>query len=441
MPTPQPNPEPTYTPEEERRRIQALQNYWKNNTSGWSPLSMIGGAPNVDLSNRTGYGFPYGAAPQDQSWVNQRYNVGYQPATIESIMASLRNNPRLMDTPSQSFLDNLVLPNSGIPPVITHDDPAAIARRNEQNAALAALQAMLGNRADVSGYDAILGDIANQRKQAAKRYQTYSAQISDLFGNLGRKSTTYAEEQAAIGESAAATRSQLAAQQAQRAQATRDAEAIRLKTANEARAALGGQDFAAATAGGDIVTQQTEQALTDQAALGQTTIDTILANEALAKLMSSRQAGGFDIAGQQAQQQLNMSYEDLLSALGGQEAQTKMQKSQAITAGAPSISEQLAVMNATQNYINAQANTGTSSDPATVWMQANPASSKKANELLSTFIPWVTSEAPSVDQYTQKTPTLLQLVNAYSKARPEGKKVLQSDPALYSLLQAYTGLE
>lgn len=434
MPTPQPNPEPTYTPEEERRRIQALQNYWKNNTSGWSPVPDLSGVGNIFNNVATTYGqaltSPYaGIIP------------GNKMATTESIIASLKNNPRLMDTPSQSFLDNLVLPNSGIPPVITHDDPAAIARRNEQNAALAALQAMLANRADVSGYDAILGDIANQRKQAAKRYQTYSAQISDLFGNLGRKSTTYAEEQAAIGESAAATRSQLAAQQAQRAQATREADAIRLKTANEARAALGGQDFAAATAGGDIVTQQTEQALTDQAALGQTTIDTILANEALAKLMSSRQAGGFDIAGQQAQQQLNMSYEDLLSALGGQEAQTKMQKSQAITAGAPSISEQLAVMNATQNYINAQANTGTSSDPATVWMQANPASSKKANELLSTFIPWVTSEAPSVDQYTQKTPTLLQLVNAYSKAHPEGAKVLQSDPALYSLLQAYTGLK
>lgn len=440
MPTPQPNPEPTYTPEEERKRIQALQNYWQNNTSGWSPLSMIGGAPNVDLSNRTGYGFPFGAAPQDQSWVRQRYNVGYQPATLESIIADLKTNPRLMDTPSQSFLDNLT-PMPQIPAVITRDDPAAIERQAQQDSTLAWLQSMLGNRADVSGYDAALRDIGNQRKQAAKRYQTYSAQISDLFGNLGRKSTTYAEEQAAIGESAAATRSQLAAQQAQRAQATREADAIRLKTANEARAALGGQDFAAATAGGDVVTQQTEQALTDQAALGQTTIDTILANEALAKLMSSRQAAGFDIAGQQAQQQLNMSYEDLLSALGGQEAQTKMQRSQALSAGAPSVSEQLAVMNATQNFINAQANTGTSSDPATIWMQANPASAAQANRLLATFIPWVTSEAPSTDEMTQKTPTLLQLVNAYSKKHPQGAKILQSDPALYSLLQAYTGLK
>jgi hypothetical protein len=438
MPTPQPNPEPTYTPEEERKRIQALQNYWQNNTSGWSPLSMIGGAPNVDLSNRTGYGFPYGAAPQDQSWVGQRYGVGNQPATLESIIANLQRNPRLMDTPSQDFLNQL---SPNIPAVVTRSDPGAIQQQAQQDATLTLLQSMLGNRADVSGFDAILGDIANQRKQASKRYQTYSAQISDLFGNLGRKSTTYAEEQAAIGESAAATRSQLAAQQAQRTQSTREADALRLKTANEARAALGGQDFAAATAGGDIVTQQTEQALTDQAALGQTTIDTILANEALAKLMSSRQAGGFDIAGQQAQQQLNMSYEDLLSALGGQEAQTKMQRSQAISAGAPSVSEQLAVMNATQNFINAQANTGTSSDPATVWMQANPASAAQANRLLSTFIPWVTSEAPSVDPNTGKTPTLLQLVNAYSKKHPQGAKILQSDPALYSLIQAYTGLK
>lgn len=438
MPTPQPNPEPTYTPDEERQRINALRNYWKSNSSGWSPFPAMGAA-SPELSNRVGYSFPYGGgATTDGSWALNKYNIGSKPVTVEQILAGLQTNPRMMDTPSQSFLNNLP---PQIPAVITRDDPGAIAAAQEQDARLALLQSMLQNRADVSGYDAILGDIGKQRKQASKRYQTYSAQISDLFGNLGRKSSTYAEEQAAIGESAAATRAQLAAQQTQRTQATREAEAIRLKTANEAAAALGLGEAAAVGAGGDIVTKQTEAALTDQQALGQTTIDTILANEAIAKLMSSRQAGGFDIAGQQAQQQLNMSYEDLLSALGGQEAQTKMQRSQAISAGAPSVSEQLAVMNATENYMNAQANTGTSGDPATTWMRVNPASAGQANRLLATFIPWVTTKAPSVNKETGKTPTLMQLINAYTADHPQGAKILQSDPALYSLLQAYTGLK
>lgn len=435
MPTPS-VPDPNLYPDNERDKIIGMRNWIRNTTD---PNNYPTPSP---LNYSVGYSFPYGGgATTDGSWALNKYNVGAQPVTIDQIIAGLKTNPRMMDTPSQSFLNNITLPSNQIPPVVTRDDPGAIAAAPKQDATLALLQSMLQNRADVSGYDVILGDLGRQRKQAAKRYQTYSAQISDLFGNLGRKSTTYAQEQAAIGESAATTRAQLAAQQAQRTQATRDAEALRLKTANEAAAALGLGEAAAVGAGGDIVTQQTEAALTDQQALGQSTIDTILANEAIAKLMSSRQAGGFDIAGQQAQQQLNMSYEDLLSALSGQEAQTKMQRSQAISAGAPSVSEQLAVMNATQNYLNAQANTGTSSDPATVWMQVNPASAVQGNRLLATFIPWVTSKAPSVNKETGKPPTFLQLVNSYSADHPEGAKILRSDPALLSLLQAYTGLE
>ena len=308
---------------------------------------------------------------------------------------------------------------------------------------LAALYSLIGtNTADTSGYDAALGTIGNQRKQTAKRYQTYTAQLSDLFGNLGRKSATYAQEQAGIGEASALTRSQVAAQQAQQAERTRSADAKRLQAATEARAALGLGEAASGGAAGDIATLRAEQALTDQQAAGQTTIDTILANEALAKLMSSRQAGGFDLAGQQAQQQLNMSYEDALAALAGQEAQTQIQKSQAISAGAMSPATQVSILQAAENYKNAQANTGTGgTDPATVWMTANPNSAGNAQRLLATFVPWITSKAPSTDPNTGKTPTLLQLVNAYAKDHPQGAAIIAKDPTLYNLIQVYTGIK
>jgi hypothetical protein len=312
----------------------------------------------------------------------------------------------------------------------------------QQDPYLTALYSLMGkNTADTSGYDAALGTIANQRKSSAKRYQTYSAQISDLFGNLGRKSDTFAQEQAGIGQQSAITRSQLAAQQASQAEQTRTADAARLKAATEARSALGLGEAASAGAAGDIATLRGEQALTDQQAVGQTTIDTILANEALAKLMSSRQAGGFDLAGQQAQQQLNMSYEDMLNSLANAEAQTKIQKSQAISAGAMSPSEQIAILQAAKNYTDAQANSGTGTDPATVWMTANPNSAGNAQALLSSFVPWFTSAAPSVDTSTGKTPTLSQMVNAYSKAHPEGANIIAQDPTLYNLIQVYTGLK
>lgn len=348
-------------------------------------------------------------------------------------------------------------PNNGrgipmSPTGYTPEEEAAIAAQRAADAQMQAqidqgnafFNAMLGNTADTSGYDAALKTFGQQRKQSAKRYQTYSAQISDLFGNLGRKSATYAQEQAGIGQQSAITRSQLAAQQAQQAGQTRSADAARLKAATEARAALGLGESASAGAAGDIATLRAEQGLTDQQAVGQTTIDTILANEALAKLMSSRQAGGFDMAGQQAQQELNMSYEDLLASLANAEAQTKIQKSQAIAAGAASVADKLAVENARQNYFKGLANEGNVDSPeaaVTVWKKTNPNSAVAADRLLATFIPWVTSSAPNTINETGKEPTFLQLINAYSAKHPEGAKVLQSDPALLNLLQTYTGIK
>lgn len=328
----------------------------------------------------------------------------------------------------------------------------AAAQQDLLNQSLADRQALLlsflQNTADTSGYDAALRNIGQERNKSKKRYQTYSAQISDLFGNLGRKSATYAQEQAGIGQQAALTRSQLGAQQAQQAGQTRSADAARLKAATEARAALGLGEAASAGAAGDIATLRGEQGITDQQALGQTTIDTILANEALAKLVSSRQAGGFDMAGQQAQQELNMSYEDLLSSLANAEAQTKIQKSQAISAGAPTVSEQLAVMNADESYRNALANQGTVVNPADkagVWLAASPELAPAGQALLAQFTPWYTKNAGSLTGDAGRAPTFSSLISKFKEAMEsegtDGAAILDSNPALISLLQIYTGLK
>jgi hypothetical protein len=420
---------PEYTPEEERARLSNLQKaYSQINSGGLNPI----------LDVLSGIGSAIGNAPATQVKANAAWGAALFPDTYGSSNISA-NKP--MD-PSQygSFMNTpgynagQAVPRGVVPEVQATEDPY-----------LAALYSLMGtNTADTSGYDAALGTIAKQRKQTAKRYQTYTAQLSDLFGNLGRKSATYAQEQAGIGEASALTRSQVAAQQAQQAKRTRSADAKRLQAATEARAALGLGEAASGGAAGDIATLRAEQALTDQQAAGQTTIDTILANEALAKLMSSRQAGGFDLAGQQAQQQLNMSYEDALAALSGQEAQTKIQKSQAISAGAMSPSEQVAILQAAENYKNSLASQGTVVNPADkagVWLEASPALKEVGYSLLQEFTPWYTETGGSLSMDPTKNATFSAALTAFKKAKPEAAALLDNNPALISLLQVYTGLK
>lgn len=415
--------EPRYTPEEQRQRLANLQKQYSQINSGGS---------NPILDGLSGLGSAILNAPATQASANAMWGAGLMNRMKPSKGRTIQLGPEFASP--------------------TTDDPeyeamleAQKAEQTESDAYLSALYSIMGqNTADTSGYNAVLGDIGSQRKKAAKRYQTYSAQISDLFGNLGRKSTTYAQEQAGITEAAATTRSQLAAQNAQRAQSTRDTDATRLKTATEARAALGLGEAASAGAAGDLATQEAEQFLTDQSALGQTTTDTILANEALAKLMSSRQAGGFDLAGQQAQQQLNMSYEDMLASLSGAEAQTKMQRSQAISAGAMSPAEQVSILQAAENYKNARANTGevvNPADKAGVWLSASPAFAEVGQSLLQRFTPWYVETAGTLSLDPAKNPAFASVLSSFQKTDPEGAQILKDNPALISLLQVYTGLK
>jgi hypothetical protein len=150
------------------------------------------------------------------------------------------------------------------------------------------------------------------------------------------------------------------------------------------------------------------------------------------------------MAGQQAQAELNMSYEDLLSSLANAEAQTQMQRSQAVSAGAMSPSEQVAILQAAENYKNAKAQTGEVASPEaaiTVWKKANPNSAQGVDALLGAFIPWVTKSAPNTVE--GKTPTFLQLVKAFSEDENNATavEILNSDPALLSALQTYLNIK
>ena len=302
---------------------------------------------------------------------------------------------------------------------------------------LKALYSTLGGGANTSGYDAALKQTSDERKRMQKRYNTYSAQISDVFGNLSRK--TLPELLTSTAQSSEAIRAQEAAQQAKYAQDTRSTEQARLDAANAARAGLGLEGSAQAGATGDIVTQTTEAGLADKAGMDAATLQTILTNEAIAKGDINRQIAGLGYGQEEAQRKLSLSREDALAALAAQEAQIQTQRSQAISAAQPSTSEQLAVMQAAEDYKqNVLKANGGATDPASQWLEANPDYKKPAQALVASFLPWFYSaDAPSVNEGTQKTPTLDQYLQAFAKSNPQGAQLLANNPPLRDFLKTY----
>lgn len=302
---------------------------------------------------------------------------------------------------------------------------------------LKALYSSLGGGADTSGYDRALKQTADERKRMQKRYNTYSAQISDVFGNLSRK--TLPEMLTATAQSSEAIRAQEAAQQAKYAQDTRSSEQARLDAANAARAGLGLEGSAQAGATGDLVTQTTEAGLADKAGMDAATLQTILTNEAIAKGDINRQISGLGYAQDEALRKLSLSREDALAALAAQEAQIQTQRSQAITAAQPSTAEQLAVIQAAEDYKQnvLKANSG-ATDPASQWLEANPDYKKPAQALIASFLPWFYSaDAPAVNKQTQKTPTFDQYLQEFAATNPQGAQLLANNPPLRDFLKTY----
>jgi hypothetical protein len=139
-----------------------------------------------------------------------------------------------------------------------------------------------------------------------------------------------------------------------------------------------------------------------------------------------------------------MSYEDLLASLSGAEAQTKMQRSQAVSAGAMSPSEQVAILQAAENYKNAKANTGeviNPADKAGVWLAASPAFAQSGQALLQKFAPWFVDEAGGLTGDAARNPAFTTVLSKFQDFDAEGAQILKDNPALISLLQVYTGLK
>jgi hypothetical protein len=383
------------------------------------------------------------AIPGGSATLSGIANIG---KTVGQTNWDLNGNPNIGYTPGLQYGQ---MPPTGVTPSKTPTVGStwsqwdrSIANKPTQTATnwaddpyLRALYSTLGGGANTSGYDTALQQTAAERKRIQQRYNTYSAQISDIFGNLSRK--VLPEFLTGITQSSEAVRGQQAAQAAKYAQETRTAEQARLDAANAARANLGLGDTAAAAAGGDIVTQSVEAGLADKAAMDAATLQTILANEAIAKGDINRQIAGLGYGEQEALRKLGASREDVLAALAAQEAQIQAQKSQAISAGQPSTSERLAVLQAAEEYKASKMGNNVGSDPASQWLAANPAQSTAAKNLLGSFLPWFYNTAPAVEPTSGKVPTVDQYLQLFTKADPTGAAILQQNPALRDFIKAY----
>lgn len=318
-----------------------------------------------------------------------------------------------------------------------------------QDPYLASLYSLLGQTSggsspDLSGYNAALSANAQERKRMNKRYNTYNAQIGDIFGNLTRKSEALPAEITAASEM---TRAQTGAQQQQYANQTRSVEDARLAAANAARQGLGLDTLAAQGAGGDAVTAQSEAGLQDKAALGQTTIDTILANEAAAKQQAALQTAGYGTAEASAKNQLSTSLENALAALKAQDVQTKIARGQAASTATgpsgPSLSDQMNILNAAQAYKEKQAGgtTTASTEPATKWFQENPNLQNSGTKFLGAFLPWFNSDAPTVSVSGKGTPTIQEYIQAFKKVNPHAAQLFTNHPQLRQLLSTTLNLK
>lgn len=410
-------------------------NWWDNLTSILA-RSAVGAVVPGGMTTLTG--LARGAAAAPSAW-NNFYStlegaaneglIGYAPGLEYGKMIT-----GSVGAPAKTITQN----QTGISPDrierLTSQSQAPINWANDPY--LKALYATLnGGGVNTSGYDQALQQNAAERKRLQQRYNTYSAQISDVFGNLSRK--TLPEILLGATQSSEAIRAQEAARQGQYATQTRSAEQARLEAANAARANLGLSDAAAAGAAGDLVTQTTEAGLADKAGMDAATLQTILANEAIAKGDINRQIASLGYGQQEALSKLGMSREDALAALAQQQAQIQAQKSQAISAGQPSSAEKLAVINAAEAYKQSVLGANAGSDPASKWLASNPSQAAAAKTLLGAFLPWFYNSAPTTVKETGKTPTLDQYIQMFVQASPEGGKLITSNPPLRDFLKSY----
>lgn len=195
-----------------------------------------------------------------------------------------------------------------------------------------------GGGVDLSGYNNMLSDISGREAGLGTRRGEQEAFLSSLFEAAQGRMATDQEGLAAAVEAA------LESDQARRATEiglVRGADAERLATADQARAALGVEG------GPDLSSAIAENAVAGVGAGGSVSERDARIRESIERQQLQSQIAGLTPMQQMASTSLNRNYEDRLAALASERAAVQAQMSQARSAGGsrgPSVSEKLAAL-------------------------------------------------------------------------------------------------
>ena len=198
-----------------------------------------------------------------------------------------------------------------------------------------------GGGVNLSGFNAMLDDIASREARLGSRRDENLAGIQSLYESAA---AAREEDKAALEASINAQIESDISRRAEQDAARRAADAERFETASEARAALG-----ADVGTGDLVSETVEQSigrLAERALAGQQDIGT---TGELARQQLQAEQSGYTSAQELATRALTNAYEDRLAQLASERAAIQGQMAQAqasARSSGPSINEVLGLMGA-----------------------------------------------------------------------------------------------
>lgn len=220
-------------------------------------------------------------------------------------------------------------------PDLTEADPSYFGMSPEE--LLAFILDSGGGGVDLSGYNAMLGDIASRETALGTRKAEQEAFLADLFDAAEARATA---DKAAL---AAAVEAQLTSDAARRAT---EMETVRAGDVNRAAAATAAREALGAPTGPDLTAQTVENVASGIAAGGSVADRDARIRESIANQQYAREIAGLTPMEQMATMQLGSMYEDRLAALASERAQIQAQMAQARSAGSrgPSPSERLGAL-------------------------------------------------------------------------------------------------
>lgn len=218
-------------------------------------------------------------------------------------------------------------------PDLTESDPSYFGMSPEE---LLAFILDSGGGVDLSGYNAMLGDIASRETALGTRKAEQEAFLADLFDAAEARATA---DKAAL---AIAVEAQLTSDAARRAA---EMETVRAGDVNRAAAATAAREALGAPTGPDLTAQTVENVASGIAAGGSVADRDARIRESIANQQYAREIAGLTPMEQMATMQLGNMYEDRLAALASERAQIQAQMAQARSSyRGPSPSERLGAL-------------------------------------------------------------------------------------------------